>query len=92
MFNGALHSFSIKNVFYDKIDSRIFYFHVAIYRPVVFHVIHIPTSWTRGVNGRSEDVLAKKLLAESSFKYLEIVAKVMSSIRIHVTIRPKQHL
>ena len=79
-------------LFYDKIDSRAFYFHVAVYRPVVFHVIYIPTSWTRGVNKNSEDVLAKKLLAEASFKHLEIVAKVMSSIRIHVTIRPKQHL
>ena len=28
---GALHSFSIKNIFYDKIDFRPFYFHVKIY-------------------------------------------------------------
>ena len=27
----ALHSFSIKNIFYDKIDLSFFYFDVAIY-------------------------------------------------------------
>ena len=27
---GVLHSFSIKNVFYDKMDLRGFYFHVTI--------------------------------------------------------------
>ena len=26
---GVLHSFSIKNIFYDKMDLRLFYFHVA---------------------------------------------------------------
>ena len=26
---GALHSFSIKNIFYDKMDLRLFYFDVA---------------------------------------------------------------
>ena len=26
---GALQSFSIKNIFYDKMDSRLFYFDVA---------------------------------------------------------------
>ena len=25
---GLVHSFSIKNIFYDKIDSKLFYFHV----------------------------------------------------------------
>ena len=38
---GVLHSFSIKNIFYDKMDLRLFYFHVMIYglgdtRRVVF--------------------------------------------------------
>ena len=28
---GVLHSFSIKNIFYDKMDLRHFYFDVAIY-------------------------------------------------------------
>ena len=28
---GVLHSFSMKNIFYDKIDLRLFYFDVAIY-------------------------------------------------------------
>ena len=28
---GVLHSFSNKNVFYDKMDSGIFYFHVTTY-------------------------------------------------------------
>ena len=28
---GVLHSFSIKNIFYDKIDLRLFYFHVTNY-------------------------------------------------------------
>ena len=27
---GVLHSFSIKNIFYDKIDLRLFYFPVTI--------------------------------------------------------------
>ena len=27
---GVLHSFSIKNVFYDKMDLRLFYFHVTM--------------------------------------------------------------
>ena len=26
---GALHSFSTKNIFYDKMDLRLFYFHVT---------------------------------------------------------------
>ena len=29
---GVLHSFSIKNIFHDKMDLRLFYFHVAKYR------------------------------------------------------------
>ena len=28
---GVLHSFSIKNIFYDKMDLRVFYFDVANY-------------------------------------------------------------
>ena len=28
---GVLHSFSIRNIFYDKIDLRLFYFHVTNY-------------------------------------------------------------
>ena len=28
---GALHSFSIKNIFYDKMDLRLFYFRVTNY-------------------------------------------------------------
>ena len=28
---GALHLFSIKNIFYDKVDLRLFYFDVVIY-------------------------------------------------------------
>ena len=28
---GVLHSFSIKNIFYDKMELRLFYFDVAIY-------------------------------------------------------------
>ena len=27
---GVLHSFSIKNIFYDKMDLRLFYFHMTI--------------------------------------------------------------
>ena len=27
---GVLHSFSIKNIFYDKMDLSLFYFHVTI--------------------------------------------------------------
>ena len=26
---GVLHSFSIKTIFYDKMDVRLFYFHVT---------------------------------------------------------------
>ena len=29
--SGVLHPFSIKNIFYDKMDVRLFYFVVAIY-------------------------------------------------------------
>ena len=29
---GALHSFSIKNIFYYKMDLRLFYFDVTIFR------------------------------------------------------------
>ena len=28
---GVLHSFFIKNIFYDKMDLRLFYFHEAIH-------------------------------------------------------------
>ena len=28
---GVLHLFSIQNIFYDKTDIRLFYFHVTIY-------------------------------------------------------------
>ena len=28
---GVLHSFSIKNIFHDIMDLRLFYFHVTIY-------------------------------------------------------------
>ena len=28
---GVLHSFSIKNILYDKMSLRLFYFHVTIY-------------------------------------------------------------
>ena len=28
---GVLHLFSINNIFYDKMDLRLFYFHVTIY-------------------------------------------------------------
>ena len=31
---GFLHSFSIKNIFYDKMDVRLFNFHVTI------HILH----------------------------------------------------
>ena len=30
---GVLHSFSIRNIFYDKMDLRLFYLDVAIYKP-----------------------------------------------------------
>ena len=33
---GVLHSFSIKIVFYDKIDSRLFYFHVMIFEVLIY--------------------------------------------------------
>ena len=29
---GVLHSFSVKSIFYDKIDFRLFYFDVALAR------------------------------------------------------------
>ena len=35
---GVLHSFSIKNVFYGKMDLRLFYFHVTIKKIEVFDV------------------------------------------------------
>ena len=28
---GVLHSFSIKNIFYDKMDLRLFYFRMTIF-------------------------------------------------------------
>ena len=28
---GVLHSFSIEHIFYDKMDLRLFHFHVTIY-------------------------------------------------------------
>ena len=28
--NGVLHSFSIKNIFYDKMDVKLLYIHVTI--------------------------------------------------------------
>ena len=28
---GVLHSFSIKNIFYDKMDFRLFYFRMTIF-------------------------------------------------------------
>ena len=32
---GVLHSFSIKNIFYDKMDLKLFYFHVTIHCPFI---------------------------------------------------------
>ena len=32
---SVLHSFSIKNILYDKMDVKLFYFHVAIYSCIV---------------------------------------------------------
>ena len=29
---SVLHSFSIKNIFYDKVDLSLLYFHVTIFR------------------------------------------------------------
>ena len=29
---GVLHSFSIKNIFYGKMDLRLFYFNMTIYK------------------------------------------------------------
>ena len=29
---GYLHSLSIKNIFYDKMDLRLFYFDVAVFK------------------------------------------------------------
>ena len=29
---GILPSFSVKNIFYNKMDSKLFYFHVTMYR------------------------------------------------------------
>ena len=33
-----LHSFSIKNIFYDKMDLRLFYFDATIYQYILFHL------------------------------------------------------
>ena len=32
---GVLHSFSIKNIFYDKMDLRLFYFYVTISKRLI---------------------------------------------------------
>ena len=37
---GVLHSFSIKNIFYDKMELRLFYFHVTIYTCHLFFQWH----------------------------------------------------
>ena len=37
-FMGVLHSFSIKNIFYDKMDLRLFYFHVRTYQFYQFYI------------------------------------------------------
>ena len=34
---GTLHSFSIKNIFYGKMDLRFFYFDVTIYTKIPKH-------------------------------------------------------
>ena len=38
---GDLHSFSIKNIFYDKMDLRLFYFDVTISQLLRFSVLLI---------------------------------------------------
>ena len=35
---GALHSFSIKNIFYDKMDLTVFYFYYFIFKFVIWGV------------------------------------------------------
>ena len=35
---GVSQSCSIKNIFYDKMDLRLFYFHVMVYP--VHHIVH----------------------------------------------------
>ena len=35
---GVLHSFSIKNIFYDKMEVRLFYFHVMKYNIYQFQL------------------------------------------------------
>ena len=37
-FMGVLDSFSIKNIFYDKMDLRLFYFHVRTYQFYQFFI------------------------------------------------------
>ena len=41
---GVLHSFSIKNISYDKMDLRLFHFHVTIYSEpyeIYVHIIYL---------------------------------------------------
>ena len=42
---GVLHSFSIKNIFYDKMDLMLFYFDVVIWRTTFQKAVE---NWRRG--------------------------------------------
>ena len=44
---GVLHSFFIKNIFYDKMDLRLFYFDVAMFFRIVTPLEIMPSSERR---------------------------------------------
>ena len=64
---GVLHSFSIKNIFYDKMDLRLFYFHVTIYQREYISVNY--DVWSRQFTSIHFEVLKTlKLLWFSGFR------------------------
>ena len=54
---GALHSFSIKNIFCDKMDLRLFYFDVVNFSSGIWKLLGGEMSWFGTYSGNISDFL-----------------------------------
>ena len=67
---GVLHSFSIKNIFYDKTDLRLFYIRVTIYSLLTTEILKQSLNSIFTVERYSHFILAEKTWFFWSFQGL----------------------
>ena len=79
---GVLHSFFIKNIFYDKMDLRLFYFHVTIFR----HLSHSHTVQNQAIFSW----LTKKMANQEANTWLNVTqtrkrvrCNIMNSFKVN---------